>query len=174
MLAGALQLPSGRLAVDSLFDERTPLVDERARPGAHPFRVTLAKPVGGSVESVALATLLVSDHPTVRWRYVLPVGVEGSTAMFSSEEGARIRAALPPQESSAAYDADADALAARLHVADRDLGRGANLMAFTTDVGDGGYSLYVGLDADGHPTRFVLDCELLDLDWPKPPKKEKA
>ena len=71
VLAGALQLPSGRLAVDSVFDERTPVVDERARPGAHPFRVTLAKPVGGSVEGVALATLVVSDRPTVRWRYVL-------------------------------------------------------------------------------------------------------
>ena len=69
-----------RLAVDSVFDERTPVVDERARPGAHPFRVTLAKPVGGSVEGVALATLVASDRPTVRWRYVLPVGVEGSTA----------------------------------------------------------------------------------------------
>jgi hypothetical protein len=174
VLAGALQLPSGRLAVDSLFDARTPVVDERARPGAHPFRVTLAKPVGGSVESVALATLVVSDRPTVRWRYVLPVGVEGSTAMFSSEEGARIRAALLPEDAAAAYDGDADALAARLHVADRDLGQGANLMTFATGAGDGGYNLYVGLDADGKPTRYVLDCELLDLDWPKPPKKEKA
>jgi hypothetical protein len=174
VLAGALRLPSGRLAVDSLFDEHTPVVDQRARPGAHPFRVTLATPVGGSVESVALATLLVSERPTVRWRYVLPVGVEGSSAMFSSEEGARIRAALPPEDSAAAYDADADALAARLHVADRDLGQGANLMTFTTGAGDGGYDLYVGLDADGHPTRYVLDCELLDLDWPKPPEKEKA
>ncbi len=63
VLAGALQLPSGRLAVDSVFDERTPVVDERARPGAHPFRVTLAKPVGGSVEGVALATLVASDRP---------------------------------------------------------------------------------------------------------------
>ena len=37
----------------------------------------------------------------------------------------------------------------------------------------GGYNLYVGLDADGRPTRYVLDCELLRFDWPKPPKKEK-
>ncbi len=174
VLAGALQLPSGRLAVDSLFDERTPIVDERARPGAHPFRITLAKPVGGSTESVALATLVASDRPTVRWRYALPVGVEGSTAMFSSLEGARVRAALPPVDSSAAYDADADALAARLHVAERDLGQGLNLMTLETGAGDGGYNLYVGLDADGHPTRYVLDLELLHLDWPKPPKKEKA
>jgi hypothetical protein len=174
VLAGALRLPSGRLAVDSVFDERTPVVDERARPGAHPFRVTLAKPVDGSVEGVALATLVVSDRPTVRWRYVLPVGVEGSTAMFSSAEGARIRAAAPPEDSAAEYDADVDALAARLHVAERDLGKGTNLMTFETGAGDGGYNLYAGLDAAGHPTRYVLDLELLHLDWPKPPKKEKA
>ena len=115
-----------------------------------------------------------SDRPTVRWRYVLPVGVEGSTAMFSSEEGARIRAAALPEDSAAEYDADVDALAARLHVAERDLGQGANLMTFETSAGDGGYNLYVGLDADGHPTRYVLDLELLHLDWPKPPKKETA
>jgi hypothetical protein len=170
VLAGALQLPSGRLAVDSVFDARTPVVDEPARPGAHPFRVTLAKPADGSVESVALATLVASDRPTVRWRYVLTVAVEGSTAMFSSEEGARLRAGLPPQASAAADDADVDALAARLHVADRDLGRGTNLMTIATAAGDGGYNLYVGLDAAGKPTRFVLDTELLHLDWPKPPK----
>jgi Protein of unknown function (DUF4241) len=174
VLAGALQLPSGRLAVDSVFDERTPVVDERARPGAHPFRVTLAKPVGGSIESVALATLVASDRPTVRWRYVLTVAVDGTTAMFSSVEGARIRAALAPEDSAAENDADIEALAARLHVADRELGRGTNLMTFETGAGDGGYNLYVGLDADGHPTRYVLDTELLHLDWPKPPKKEKA
>lgn len=171
VLAGALRLPSGRLAVDSVFDARTPIVDERARPGAHPFRVTLAKPVDGSVESVALATLVASDRPTVRWRYALPVAVEGSTAMFGSAEGARIRAALTPEAAAAEDDADVDALAARLHVANRDLGQGTNLLTFTTAAGDGGYNLYVGLDADGHPTRYVLDTELLHLDWPKPPKK---
>jgi hypothetical protein len=117
---------------------------------------------------------VASDRPTVGWRYVLPVGVEGSTAMFSSPEGARIRAALAPVDSSAAYDADVDALAARLHVAERDLGRGLNLMTLAPGAGDGGYDLYVGLDADGQPTRYVLDLELLHLDWPKPPTKETA
>jgi hypothetical protein len=130
--------------------------------------------VDGSVEGGALATLVASDRPTVRWRSVLTVGVEGSTAMFSSEEGARIRAGSPPKDSAAGYDADGDALAARLHVAERDLGHGANLMTFDTGAGDGGYNLYVGLDADGRPTRYVLDLELLHLDWPKPPKKETA
>jgi hypothetical protein len=94
--------------------------------------------------------------------------------MFSSEEGARIRAAALPEDSAAEYDADVDAVAARLHVADRDLGQGTNLMTFETGAGDGGYNLYVGLDADGRPTRYVLDLELLHLDWPKPPKKETA
>jgi hypothetical protein len=170
VLPGALQLPSGRLVVDAAFSEQTPIVDERARPGAHPFRVTLAHPVGASGESVALATLQVSDRPTVRWRYALTVGAEGGTAMFGSAEGARDRAAAAVEDSSAASDADLDALAARLHVADRPLGEGTNLMLFETVGGDGGYDLYVGLDADGHPTRYVLDCELLDLDWPKPAK----
>jgi hypothetical protein len=117
---------------------------------------------------------MASDRPTVRWRYVLTVAVDGTTAMFSSVEGARIRAALVPEDSAAENDADIEALAARLHVADRELGRGTNLMTFETGAGDGGYNLYVGLDADGHPTRYVLDTELLHLDWPKPPKKEKA
>jgi hypothetical protein len=93
-----------------VFDERTAVVDQRARPGARPLRVTLAKPVGASVESVALATLVAGDRPTVRWRYVLTSGSRAAPRC--------------------------------------------------------------GLHADGHPTRYVLDCE--HLDWPKPPKKEKA
>ena len=52
---------------------------------------------------------------------------------------------------------------------DADLVLAANLAEIV-----GSEDLYVGLDADGRPTRYVLDLELLHLDWPKPPKKETA
>jgi hypothetical protein len=169
VLPGALELPSGRLAVDAYVGPQTPIVDERARPGSHPFRITLARPVEGgqSGERVALATLSVSDRPTVSWRYVLTVGVDGGSAAFTSAEGAGLRAGLSPDDWQAADEADADAMFAHRYVAERVLSDDTNLMLFETGLGDGGYNLYVGLDADGHPTRYVLDCGLLHLDWPK-------
>ena len=66
------------------------------------------------------------------------------------------------------YDITAfDAQTAHGYVADRPLGNGTNGMSFSTGYGDGGYNLFVGLDADGRPTRYVLDCGLLHLAWPK-------
>jgi len=39
------------------------------------------------------------------------------------------------------------------------------MVLFSTGYGDGGYPLYVGLDADGRPARYVLDFRVLDLSW---------
>jgi hypothetical protein len=52
-------------------------------------------------------------------------------------------------------------------VTELDIEKGANLVMFSTGFGDGGYPLYVGLDAAGRPTRFVLDFHVLHLAWPK-------
>ena len=42
----------------------------------------------------------------------------------------------------------------------------ANLVRVSTGIGDGGYPVYVGYDADGNPTRVVVDFLLLHLGWP--------
>ncbi len=42
----------------------------------------------------------------------------------------------------------------------------ANLAYFSSGNGDGGYPVYVGFDAEGNPTRVVVDFYLLHLAWP--------
>jgi hypothetical protein len=53
------------------------------------------------------------------------------------------------------------------HVTLVDIDDDANLMQFSTGIGDGGYDVYAGLDAEQRPTRLVVDCGLLHLDWPR-------
>ena len=54
------------------------------------------------------------------------------------------------------------------HVTLADIDDDTNLMQFSTGLGDGGYAIYAGLDAEQRPTRLVVDCGLLHLDWPAP------
>ena len=79
VMPGELELPSGRLAIDGFFVGETTPLRQRVPPGAYPFHVTEAKPAGGSVGGgVALATLVVSQRPTVRWKPAGGIGVDGS------------------------------------------------------------------------------------------------
>ena len=43
---------------------------------------------------------------------------------------------------------------------------GLDMALFATGYGDGGYPVHVGLDADGKPTRFVIDFAIVHLAWP--------
>jgi Protein of unknown function (DUF4241) len=173
VLPGRLRLPTGRVAADSYFTGETKPLGERAQPGAHPVRITLARSVDRKAgEHVALATLVVSGRPTVRWQPAGGVGVDGGTAAFSSAEGAASLGDLLARDEpgwTAWNDHSTDALAAHdFAVADLEVpgGGGTNVIEFSTGLGDGGYALYVGLDTNGRATRFVLDCGLLHLAWP--------
>jgi hypothetical protein len=46
------------------------------------------------------------------------------------------------------------------------VGDGTDLALFTTGYGDGDYGVYVGLDAEGKPTRYVMDFAIVHLGWP--------
>jgi hypothetical protein len=37
---------------------------------------------------------------------------------------------------------------------------------FASGYGDGTYGVHVGLDADGRPTRYVMDFAIVHLGWP--------
>lgn len=169
VLPGRLRLPSGRVAVDAYFTGDTKPLARRVATGSYPVRVTLARSLKSprSAESVALATLVVSERPTVRWERATTVGVDGGIAGFSSAEGAQAIAALGEDRWLERYDELGRALEAHgYRVVLARAGEGTDLALFSTGLGDGGYTAYTGLDADGQPTRFVLDCGLLHLAWP--------
>ena len=47
----------------------------------------------------------------------------------------------------------------------------SNIVLFSTGYGDGGYPVYVGFDADGRPTRVVIDF-LISSTWRGPCRSE--
>jgi hypothetical protein len=168
VLPGRLRLPSGRIALDAYFTEDSKPLARRAPPGSYPVHVTEARPVSGpGGDGVALATVVVSDNPTVRWEPAASIGVDGGVAAFTSGEGAERIASLQGDDWEERYEAFYDVMTAhRSSIGLAKVDDDTNLAIFSTGLGDGGYSAYTGLDADGQPTQFVLDCGLLHLDWP--------
>jgi hypothetical protein len=168
VLAGELKLPSGRIVVSEFFTEEEPL-PIRVRPGAYPAFVTLAHAHGDDERRVALATLVLSDRPTVRWRKAGGIAVDGGSGSFGSKEVASTFGRLALERSGRwdeLWELIWDAQDAQGHVTNYDVDSRLNLIHFSTGLGDGGYPIYVGYDAKGEPTRVVLDCLLLHLDWP--------
>jgi hypothetical protein len=163
-----LVLPSGQVVVDGLSGDSATLPD-RVAPGSYPVNLSVARYPGNDVDTVALASLVVSDAPTVAWREPVVVAVDGGTAGFTSAEGSEALARLAEDESEAFLIAGFDSLSAHDHAAtELPIGENMNLVMFSTGVGDGGYPVFTGLDGEGRPTRFVMDFGLLHLDWPPP------
>jgi hypothetical protein len=173
VIARRLALPSGRVTTDGFPGRQSPLIEYRVAPGAYPVYVTLARLGRHNFDSVALATLVVSDHKPVRWRRIGGIGVDGGVAAFTSMEGAR---ALDRIMSAAStpdgyYERVFDSLTAHdHHVTEAAIDGELNQVMFSTGSGDGGYPLLVGLDAEGRPARFVLDFLLIHLAWPGRPE----
>lgn len=167
VVAGRLSLPTGRVVADgSLIGRVEPLADQ-AQPGAYPVFVTVGRLAGSPGDTVAFASLVVSDAQTVRWVARSTIGVDGGTAGFTSAEGSTFL-----RDSGATANEDTvfgafDALTAHDDLIARvPIGDGLDMALFTTGFGDGGYTVYVGLDRDGKPTRYVIDFAVVHLAWP--------
>jgi hypothetical protein len=168
LLPGSLELPSGRVVVgESLLDEKP--LDLRVEPGSYRAYATLAT-YEEKFESVALATLVLSPAPTVRWKLSGQIGVDGGSATFASAEAADLMRKTIDRDEQEWYDLldrIFDSAAAHDHYATEfALGPGVNLVQFSSGNGDGRYPVFVGYDAAGHPTRVVVDFFLLHLSWP--------
>ena len=83
---GDVLLPSGRVIVGEYLFDADPLGFEVA-PGAYPAHATLARYDEDDYDSVAFATLVLSDAPTVRWEEATDIAVDGGTATITSVEG---------------------------------------------------------------------------------------
>ena len=173
VIAGRLALPSGRVTTDGFPGRQSPLIKYRVAPGAYPVHVTLARLGNQKFDSVALATVVVSDNRPVRWRRIGGIGVDGGVAAFTSMEGARAldRIMSRSATSDGYYERLFDSLSAHdHHVTEAPIEGDLNQVVFSTGSGDGGYPLLAGLDAEGRPARFVLDFFLIHLNWPgRPP-----
>ena len=170
VVAGPLVLPSGQAVADGFLAGGSEALPFPADAGSFPTFVTLVRYEGSSVESVALATVVISDAPTTAWKRGYAIAVDGGTAGFTSLEGSEALGRLAAREAdwTAFQEAAFDSLTAHDGlVTEYQIGDGLNLAMFSTGLGDGQYPVRVGLDTAGRPTRYVLDCLLLHLAWPE-------
>src|SRR4051794_16188237 len=168
VIAGRLALPSGRVVADASMTGEAEAMPQVAEPGDYRVFVTVGGSPGSPFEQVAFASLVVSDAPTVSWVDGTSVAVDGGTAGFTSAEGSE-RLALGETEKAGASDAAFDSLTAHDDlITEVPIGDGLDLALFTSGYGDGLYDVHVGLDANGKPTRYVMDFAIVHLGWPQP------
>ena len=171
VIAGRLSLPSGQLVADAYLGAGGEPLPDRAAPGAYPVFVTVARHQDSRFDEVAFATVAVSDSPTVSWARRSTIAVDGGTAAFTSPEGlgALKRLGATGTGGTDVLDQAFDSLTAHDGViTELPIEGGLDLAMFTSGHGDGGYDVYVGLDRDGKPTRFVIDFAIVHLGWPAP------
>ena len=167
---GEVLLPSGRVVVGEYLFDAEPLGFEVA-PGAYPARATLARYNEEDDDSVAFATLVLSNAPTVRWEEAMDVAVDGGTTTITSVEGREELGRVFEDDQLGSLDLE-EAIYYSM-VAHESLGTEwkltpeTNLVRVSSGIGDGGYPVYVGYDAAGNPTRVVVDFLLLHLGWPR-------
>jgi hypothetical protein len=165
---GEVKLPTGRVVVGEFLADVQPL-GLAVRPGTYPVHATLARYRDQAFDSVAFASLVLSDAPTIRWEEASVIAVDGGTATITSTEG-RDALARAQDDQVAAVDLDTqifDSMIAHDYLATEwALTPETNLIRVSSGVGDGGYPVYVGFDAAGEATRVVVDFLLLHLSSP--------
>ena len=166
---GEVMLPSGRLVVGEFLLDEEPLRIAVAS-GAYRAHATLARYADQAFDRVALATLVLSDAPTVRWEEDRFIAVDGGSTTITSVEGRDALSTLFNDDENAWMDLNQQvfesAVAHDYLATEYTLTPDTNLAYFSSGIGDGGYPVYVGYDASGAPTRVVVDFYLVHLGWP--------
>jgi Protein of unknown function (DUF4241) len=165
---GELALPSGRLIVadpDPWMTEVAQFADVVA-PGIYPVRLSVVRFADDPEHArVAAAAVVVSGSPTVSWDTAWRTGEEelllGDGEFFGvGVDGGRVALV---DASAAAVHADAveEHYDGMTGFANEIPSPGANLISVEAGWGDGSYPVWVGRDAGGRVTRFVVDFLVL-------------
>jgi len=184
---GKLVLTSGRIiACDPLIGPDTRYHFKKTiEPGRYPLIVSVAdfQPIGDT--RFACAMLRISDEPTAHWEVAAinepalaqtndrtACGVDAGTASFMDCEAALILERLFPNE--VLFEGFCDRITAEMEKnsfrkhsvttgwADMQVSEAteANMIAFSSGWGDGGYASFWGYDARGTLTSLVTDFAL--------------
>jgi hypothetical protein len=149
VIAGRLSLPTGRVVADGALVGQADPMSQAAAPGDHPVFATVGR------------------LPGVSWVPGTTVAVDGGTAGFTSAEGSARLGGLGADANVAALEDAFDSLTAHDDlITEVPIGGGTDLAMFASGYGDGTYGVYIGLDADGKPTRYVMDFAIVHLGWP--------
>ena len=181
--AGELLVTSGRVvACDPLTAPETEPFTRVVPPGPHRVTLSVAHFEDGDQRVAAAMLRLGGERPT-RWELamlageelaelaegeVFGYGVDSGTGCFMDEEAAQALLRKMDEDEEYYEDVIDEMGKAYVHTwswANIELGdAGANLVAFSTGVGDGLYASYFGLDAEGRPVSLVTDFSLFEFE----------
>lgn len=188
---GELNLSSGRLILADplIVSEHDKPVDLTLRPGRYPVDIAVAD-TGKGGHRVALARLLLSDAPPVRWGmavnvgedvrtlkrdHVFSYGVDSGTGGFLDAGAVAWMSALSAEKAEALNEAwieRGEAQGPKLGLPygfalAEEVGPGGVVM-MSSGWGDGAYASWVGYDAAGKPVQVVTDFAVIEaVDIPK-------
>ena len=185
--AGVLKIVSGKVVVADPFigADQQPLALDIAN-GDYPVRLAVLQGTMGRGR-VAFARVDVTGRPVVRWETAKPIDMQRDAENPGGEWGFNVDSGIAAFFDPAAGVAAAAAAQANDDVFDRWLERGQNagakergatgafrleiasgpgtVVAFDAGWGDGVYSVYAGMDADGRLAALLADFDIID--WSK-------
>ena len=185
LYVGDLVLPSGMVMVgDPVWSDGMLTYALGLSPGRYPLHVMTARPRYGGYEETAWEALMLSSAPVTHWEPAVPVGhsadelkpgqvftwgTDGGTGGFASPEAMRyMDAALGASSYSDTLD---ESLGEREEangwlwgLITVDSRTGANVFAAPTG-GDGGFPVWLGLDAQNRPAVLLSDYGTLEMDY---------
>lgn len=168
---GALQLPTGDVvACDPLYVSETKSIAGLVPAGDYCVDLMLARITQQAIvldERIACARLLVRDEPADRFEFVCSYGVDNATGCFMDEVAAASLRSKNEEQFQAFWN-EMRSCEERVYAPTRswgsivlDVASGANIVFFTSGMGDGGYATYVGRNKTGEVVSLVTDFGLL-------------
>ncbi|TMD88376.1 MAG: DUF4241 domain-containing protein, partial [Chloroflexi bacterium] len=179
LYVGDLVLPSGKVMVgDPVSSDSMLMFDLGLAPGHYPIHVVTGRPryLGESWARVAWETLTLSSQPVTHWESAIPVGhsakelkpgeefewgTDGGTGGFSSPEAMKVMdASLMKDGDQAVYYSLGESEEANGWLwgfVTVNQQTGANVFACESGFGDGGYPVFIGLDASNKPAVLLSD-----------------
>jgi hypothetical protein len=182
---GDLVLPSGRIMVgDPVLSDGMLTFDYRLRPGRYPVHLVTARPryLGQDWTRDAWETLALTNEPVIRWEPAIPVGhtkaelkpgyvfewgTDGGEGGMASPEAMKLMdqsivGDMTLYDEIGERQEANDWLFAMTTVEPRS---GANVFACASGFGDGGYPVFLGLDARGRPAMLLSDFGVLQMSY---------
>lgn len=185
--AGVVKIVSGKVVVADPFigADQQPLALDITN-GDYPVRLAVLQGTMGRGR-VAFARLAVTERPVVRWETARPIDMHRDAENPDGDWGFTVDSGVAAFFDPAAGAAATNAAKANVDVFDRWLEQGQNagakergatgafrlqigsgpgtVVAFDAGWGDGVYSVYAGMDADGRLAAILADFDIID--WSK-------
>jgi len=170
---GKINIESGKIIACD------PILTRDAKPflysfpiGQFPVHLSIAK-FGGD-ERIAFSRIYFSNNPVVRWEFALKEGQKQLPIYGENSYGYSVDAGIGvfiDEKANIEFNKNDSSFTELLNETDKHTHatwsygiykmNSHNVIAFSTGVGDGSYSTYIGYDSKGNPCRLLTDFGLI-------------